>query len=218
MLYYYLTRTFSYWKRRNVPGPRPLPLFGNLMDSALRKKNIGMVFKEIYDQFPDEKVVGIYRMTTPSLLLRDLELIKHVLIKDFDCFSDRGLSLSEKGLSNNLFFSTSDKWRVLRNRFTPIFTSGKLKNMIYLLEQRGDKFVDYLEDQCMKKSEFEVHALLQRYTMATISACAFGLDLDTLNDKIDVLVELDKMITDVHRRAGYDVSWHIKEVEFGIIS
>ncbi|CAH2061691.1 unnamed protein product, partial [Iphiclides podalirius] len=108
MVYCYLTRAFSYWKTRNFPGPRPLLLFGDQIQ-VLRKMNIGVVFEEIYDKFPYEKVVSIYRMATPSLLLCDWELIKHVLNKDFDCFSDRGVSFSVKGLGNNLFHTASGR-------------------------------------------------------------------------------------------------------------
>ncbi|CAH2061694.1 unnamed protein product, partial [Iphiclides podalirius] len=134
-------------------------------------------------------------MTTPCLLLRDLDIIKHVFIKDFDFFSDRGVSVSDKGLGNNLFHSDNDKWQVLRKRFTPIFTSAKLKHMLPLLEELADKFITHLEDECMKKSEYDVHLLFQRYTMATISACAFGLEIDTLSDKMDFFVKLHNVIT-----------------------
>ncbi|CAH2061692.1 unnamed protein product, partial [Iphiclides podalirius] len=156
---------------------------------------MGVVFKEIYDQFPHEKVVGVFRMTTPCLFLRDLDVIKQVLIKDFDYFSDRGVSVGDKGLSNNIFHADTDKWRVLRNRFTPIFSSGKLKNMMYLLDECGDKFTLYLKEQCLTKREHDVHPLLQRYTMAAISACAFGLDIDTFKEKIDIWEKIDKLIT-----------------------
>ncbi|CAK1594939.1 unnamed protein product [Parnassius mnemosyne] len=216
--YYYLTRTFNYWKSRNVVGPKPVPLFGNLQDSSLRRKNIGVVFKDIYNAYPNEKVVGVFRMTTPCLLLRDLDVIKHVLIKDFDYFSDRGVSFGEKGLGNNLFHSDSDMWRVLRNRFTPIFTTGKLKNMVYLLSKSGDKFIELVDDICQKQKEHEVHSLVQKYTMATISACAFGLEVDTISDthnsiftKIDNIIftptyidEIDMMYPGVLRKLNID--------------
>ncbi|CAG4961067.1 unnamed protein product [Parnassius apollo] len=212
--YYYLTRTFNYWKSRNVVGPKPVPLFGNLQDSAFRRKNIGVLFKEIYDAYPNEKVVGVFRMTTPCLLLRDLDVIKHVLIKDFDYFSDRGVSFGEKGLGNNLFHADSVMWRVLRNRFTPIFTSGKLKYMVYLLSQLGDKFIELVSDICQKQQEHEVHSLVQKYTIATISECAFGLKVDTISDtnssifkKIDNIVfaptfidEIDMMYPGILRK------------------
>ncbi|XP_030020085.2 cytochrome P450 6B2 [Manduca sexta] len=193
-LYAYFTRTFNYWKSRNVAGPEPVALFGNLKESTLRSKNIGIVFQELYNQFPNEKVVGIYRMTTPCLLLRDLDVIKHIMIKDFDVFSDRGVEFSKEGLGVNLFHADGDTWRTLRNRFTPIFTSGKLKNMLYLITERADKFSNYVEKLCYDQPEQEVHSLIQKYTMGTIAACAFGVDIDTLYDKLDTLLLIDKLI------------------------
>ncbi|XP_013134074.1 PREDICTED: cytochrome P450 6B5-like [Papilio polytes] len=194
LLYHYVTRTFGYWKKRRVNGPPPVPLFGSLQASVLRKQNTAVVFRDIYKQFPNDKIVGMYRMTTPCLLVRDLDIAKTILIKDFDCFSDRGVSFSERGLGNNLFHADTHIWRVLRNRFTPIFTSTKLKNMVYLMEQSGDRFVEFLRQQCAQRQEQELHALIQRYTVATISACAFGLDFDTITDKIHVLQKLDNII------------------------
>ena len=44
----------------------------------------------IYTQYPKEKIVGTYGpFGSPVLVVRDLELAKHVMIKDFDHFVDR---------------------------------------------------------------------------------------------------------------------------------
>lgn len=195
-VYSYFTRTFNYWKKRNVKGPKPIAFFGNIKQSALRRENIGVTFLDMYNAFPKEKVIGIYRMTTPCLLLRDLDVIKHIMIKDFDTFADRGVEFSKENLGVNLFHADGETWRILRNRFTPIFTSGKLKNMLYLLTDRGDKFVDYINELCNGQyAEQEVHSLLQKYTLATISACAFGLDIDTLSsEQMKILHKIDKLI------------------------
>ncbi|KAJ8714507.1 hypothetical protein PYW07_002732 [Mythimna separata] len=194
-LYYYFTRNFNYWKSRNVPGPEPVILVGNLKDSALRRKNLGVVIQEIYDMFPEEKVVGMYRMTSPCVLIRDLDILKHILIKDFEVFTDRGIEFGSEGLGQNLFTADGDTWTALRNRFTPIFTSGKLKNMFYLMDEGANTFVDYIGAECQKRKEFEVHSLLQTYTLSTISACAFGVSYDSLGDKMKALQLVDQIIT-----------------------
>lgn len=91
--------------------------------------------------FPNEEVIRIYRMTTPDLLIRDLDIIKNIMIKDLELFEDRGLCFSKKGLGNNLFLADGDTWRVLRSRFNPIFTPGKLENMFTLFHERVDVFM-----------------------------------------------------------------------------
>ncbi|XP_026741279.1 cytochrome P450 6B6-like [Trichoplusia ni] len=193
-VYYFFTRNFNYWKKRNVRGPEPVPFFGNMKESALRQKNVGIVIHEIYKNFPEEKVVGIYRMTTPSLLIRDLEILKHIMIKDFDLFADRGVEFSKQGLGQNLFHADGDTWRALRGRFTPIFTSGKLKHMFGIMHDRADIFMDYVSQKAEKNIEFEIHSLIQKYTVSVISACAFGLDLQNLDTKLEDLELIDKLV------------------------
>ncbi|XP_014363276.2 cytochrome P450 6B1 [Papilio machaon] len=191
-LYYYFTRTFDYWKKRNVVGPKPLPFFGNLKDSFLRKTPLIVLYKKIYDAYPQEKVVGIYRMTTPTILLRDLDIIKHILIKDFDQFIDRGVEFSDKGLGSNLFHADGDRWRILRGRFTPVFTSGKLKSMFYLITERANKFIRYTDEITQQQPEQSLHHLFQKYTMSVIGACVFGVELDDKMRK--TLDKVDKMM------------------------
>lgn len=178
-------------------GPKPTFFFGNIIDSCLRKKPVGVVFKEIYDAYPEEKVVGFFRMRSPDLLLRDLDVVKYVLIKDFDIFTDRGKEYSKSGLGANLFHADSATWRVLRKRFSPMFTSGKLRNMMYLLTERGDRFVEYIDRITKKGAEQEIHGLTQKFTQSAIIACVFGLDLDTFDQQHETLQRIDKKIFSV---------------------
>ncbi|KAJ0175187.1 hypothetical protein K1T71_009328 [Dendrolimus kikuchii] len=191
-IYWYFTRTFKYWKKRNVVGPEPVALFGNIKDSTLRRKCIGEVLKEIYDQFPDQKVVGVYRMTTPCLLIRDLDIIKHVMIKDFDVFCDRGIEFSKEGLGANLFHADANTWRVLRTQFTPIFTSMKLKNMFHLMNNLGDNFLKYVES--LEEGEHEIYQLMKRFTMSSIASCVFGLDFEKMQDQLPTLKKVDELV------------------------
>ncbi|XP_063541884.1 cytochrome P450 6B5-like [Cydia strobilella] len=200
-VYQHFTKFNDYWIRKKVRGPKPTFFFGNIMDSVLRKKPVGVVFKEIYDAYPDEKVVGFFRMRSPDLLVRDLDVVKCVLIKDFHIFTDRGKEFSKSGFGANLFHADSATWRVLRKRFSPMFTSGKLRNMMYLLTERGDRFVKYIDRITQKNTEQEIHGLTQKFTQSVIIACVFGLDLDTFDDQqhetLQALQWIDKKIFSV---------------------
>ncbi|XP_023934738.2 cytochrome P450 6B1 [Bicyclus anynana] len=194
LVYYYFTRTFKYWQSRNVPGPKPLPFFGNFKDFVLRKSTTAVELKRIYDAFPNEKFVGFYRMTSPSLLIRDLDLAKTILIKDFDTFDDRGTELSKKGLGANMFHAEFDIWRPLRTLFSPLFTIGKLKNMVHLINERGDVFVNQIKKITEVETEQEVYTLAQKFTMSSIFACIFGLDISSDDDLlIEKMIKIDKM-------------------------
>ncbi|XP_061706493.1 cytochrome P450 6B5-like [Cydia pomonella] len=193
-LYFYFTRTFNYWKARNVQGPKPVPFFGNIFESALRYVHPGIITKRVYDSYPTEKVVGMFRMTTPCLLIRDLDIVKHVLIKDFDSFVDRGIEFSDEGLGTNLFHANGETWRKLRSRFTPMFTNQKLKNMMHLINDRADKFIDYISEITLKNPEQDIYPLVKKYTMSTMAACFFGLDIDTLRGDTQTVMRIDKAI------------------------
>ncbi|XP_048001392.1 cytochrome P450 6B1-like [Leguminivora glycinivorella] len=204
-LYRHFTEKLNYWKTKNVAGPQPIPFFGNLKDSALRRVPVGLLYKKFYEEFPEEKVVGIYLMKTPAILIRDLEIAKNVLIKDFDVFADRGIKFGEKDMGANLFHADGDTWRVLRARFTPLFTSGKLKNMLHLINERAEKFLEHVELITKDNNEHEVHSLVQKYTQATIAACAFGLDMDTYGQLSDTLKRIDKKIFTVNSSSMLDM-------------
>ena len=63
---------------------------GNFQDVFLFRKPIGEVFIDIYRYFEGQKVGGYYQLHKPTIMLRDLDVIKHVLVKDFAKFQDRG--------------------------------------------------------------------------------------------------------------------------------
>lgn len=47
-LYTYLTRNFSYWKCRNIPGPNPVPILGNIQDIAMLRLTQAECLQNIY--------------------------------------------------------------------------------------------------------------------------------------------------------------------------
>ncbi|KAJ8718389.1 hypothetical protein PYW08_002626 [Mythimna loreyi] len=193
-LYYFFTRNFNYWKARNVKGPTPIPFFGNFIDVFFRRKHVGMLFSELYNQYPDEKVVGLYRMTSPTLLIRDLDIVKQVLIKDFDSFPDRGLYYSKKQLGDNLFHADVTVMKILRKHLTSVFTPSKFKANFEVLAGRADKFVEYLDNATLKESEINTLPAFRKYGADSIMMGAFGIDMDPYNDDNDLCDLLDAAI------------------------
>lgn len=50
----------------------------------------------IYNSYKDERYIGIFFRSKPILVIRDPELIKDILIKDFSSFPQRGMNITEK--------------------------------------------------------------------------------------------------------------------------
>ncbi len=91
-----------------------------------------------------------YLLFRPILVLHDVELIKSVLVKDFDHFTDRRAfemdtnSLGTKILSNMMTSLKGEQWKQVRSAMSPAFTSGKLKAMAPLINKVGDELSEFL--------------------------------------------------------------------------
>jgi cytochrome P450 len=146
-LYIYFTRNFKFWQKLGIPHVKPIPFVGNLKECAFQKVNIGKRLQEIYQQHSDKPYVGIFSFDKPILLIRDLELVKNILVKDSQSFMNRVISVDEKLeplLSRSLFVINGQRWRHLRTNLNPLFTSGKMKIMFYLVDTCGKELADCL--------------------------------------------------------------------------
>ncbi|GBP95421.1 Cytochrome P450 6B2 [Eumeta japonica] len=185
-IYFWLKKKYSYWSDKGVPGPSPLPAVGNFGEVFAQKKSPGQLVAHFYRQYPDAKYIGVYQGTRPILILRDPELVKHVMIKDFSHFQDRGVSLSNGEIEKNLFALEGNAWRVLRHRLTPIFTTGKLKTMVPLILKSMDKLLDYTDKIVEKNVDHEIRSLASKYTLDAIGSCAFGVEMDAFSEEENV--------------------------------
>lgn len=185
-LLYRLMDNFDHWEKLNVKGPKPIPLFGNFKDVFLGKINIGMFYKICYDKFINEPYFGVFEAKSPILVIKDPELIKDVLVKDFNCFSDRGIYGDHKDdpWALNLINLERKRWRPLRKYFTPAFTQSKLKEMYYLLLECLKGFDKYVDNIVKKGEPIELRTLCSMYTTSTIGVCAFGLNSTISVDEI----------------------------------
>jgi cytochrome P450 family 6 len=147
-IYLYFTRNFNFWKKRDVRYLKPTPFVGNLKDLLFQKIGIGHHLQKIYDENKDVPYVGMFSFDQPSLLIRDLDLVKNILVKDSQHFIDRIISFNEAldpFFGKTMFTLKGQRWRHVRVNLTPVFTSGKMKKMFYLVENCAKELADYLD-------------------------------------------------------------------------
>ena len=184
-VYIYFKWSFTYWKKRNVPYIEPIFPFGNLLDMLLTRKPIADLIEDIYNKFEGHKYGGTYAFTSPRFLVRDPDIIKDVLVKDFSSFHDRGVYMNEdiEPLSAHLFSLTGMKWRNLRVKLTPTFTTGKLKMMFQRLVECGQELQTCLEKVGGSGGVIEIKDILARFSTDIISSCAFGIECNCLKNE-----------------------------------
>lgn len=192
--YTYATWTYNHWKTLGVPGPKPSILFGNFADIILGRKALSEKVLELYEAYKNEPFVGYFVGSHPVLMIKDPDLIRHVLIKDFNVFSGRGVSPNEDidPLTAHLFNIDGVRWKVLRHKLTPAFTTGKLKQMFYLMSECADNFERHLENKVASNNRIECREQAARYTIDVIGSCAFGIDTQALTEEDSVFRKISR--------------------------
>ena len=181
---YFLRQNLNYWKVRGIPHEEPHIVMGNF--KGIRSEyNFGEIVARQYRKFKGTgPFCGVLVVKRPAVVLLDKELIKNVLIKDFNNFPDRGLYYNEQNdpLTGHLFFLEGQKWKILRNKLSPTFTSGKMKFMYPTLLKVTQQLIQILQETIKREPIVDVRNILARFTTDIISSCAFGIECNSLHN------------------------------------
>jgi len=143
-------------------------------------------FEEIFHEWKEKaKYVGLYNLFQPMLFVMDKDTIKNILIKDFNHFSSRGTYHNEADdpLSAHLFAIEGLKWKTLRNKLSPTFTSGKMKLMCPIIINIADRFKETMDGKIEAGEKgIDMRDMFARFTTDVIGTCAFGLECNSLED------------------------------------
>lgn len=148
LLVCYLKYRHTYWQRQGCPVPlKPHMIFGHTKEVIQMKTWVGQQYAKIYNDTDGYQFVGFYQLQKPKVIIRDLDIVKDVFTKEFATFPNRGIVFNDKlePLTGNLLTLEGYKWKVLRNKLTPAFTIGKIKNMIDLIDGRAQEMIRILE-------------------------------------------------------------------------
>lgn len=190
MLYLWMKYKHSYWAKRGVVTvPSSHWLFGHFNRIVALNKAPGYVLGDFYKEVDKkEKFFGMYILQKPFLLIRDPQLIKSLMIRDFDVFPNRYFSQrSPKDLASyNLFTALVPEWKHLRVKMTPLFTSGKIKKLFELMVESSESMRDYLEQRSKNNTviETDVKEMYLKYTTDIISSLAFGIRTSSFGEPV----------------------------------
>uniref|UniRef100_A0A1L8E4K4 Putative cytochrome n=1 Tax=Nyssomyia neivai TaxID=330878 RepID=A0A1L8E4K4_9DIPT len=186
LLWWWQRSARLYWEKNGVsyvPGP---PLIGAIKESMQFKKSFGDLFLDLYnhEKFKDDPITGVYFFHKPSLVIRHPEIIKNILMKDFANFVDRPVDsdpYDDVIGRDNLFSAKGLRWKILRQKLSPVFTTGKLKNLFLLMLDVTNNLNQKLSKEIGNKSrEYEMKELSAYIATDTIALCAFGVQANSL--------------------------------------
>lgn len=185
--YFWSRRKYNYWSKRRVVHPKPTTFFGNYGDHLRLRLSMANQIQGILKDYVDESYVGAYFGTEPVLIVQDPELIKLILAKDFYYFNSREVMdhTHKEILTNNMFFTFGDNWRVMRQNLTPLFSSAKMRNMFHLIDKRSFELEKLIDEELSQSEILEAKQLMTRFTMDCICACVLGIDTRAMGKDID---------------------------------
>ncbi|XP_056638506.1 probable cytochrome P450 6a20 [Diorhabda sublineata] len=188
-----IKRQYSYWERNGIPGPKPIPIAGNFYRNFVGKISAGEIITEIYNKYEGYPFVGIYRATSPVLLVRDPDFVKNIFVRDFKHFHDNDIEIDKEVdpiFGRNPFVMKGDEWKSKRAQLTTLFTSGKIKGMYQFLLRSSNRMVQYIEDETKSSNEFEAREICVRFALDNVAACAFGLEGKSFDEPYSQFREL----------------------------
>ncbi|XP_063696951.1 probable cytochrome P450 6d4 [Culicoides brevitarsis] len=194
-LYALLKYIFTYWERRDFPYLEPTFVFGNMKSFVLRKRSFGLAIWDLYRK-TTKPVVGVYMLTNPGVLVRDLELVKKVLVTDFDHFYDRGMYNNKKRepIASFLAAERGEDWKTLRQKLSPLFSSGKLRLMFPTILQQVKRLEEHLKPMAERNEIVGMKDILIRYALDVVGSIFFGTDVNTMQNPDQDFYRMNKIL------------------------
>lgn len=199
--YLYIRRLYSYWDRHGIESIKPSFPFGNMARNVFQKVSIGELSAEIYNS-STEPFVGIINLLRPALVLRDPSLIRQLCGKDFNSCFHRGFHLDEAAdpMAKNLLVMNGEKWKSLREKLSPTFTSGRIKGMFNTIVDCGNSLHKHIDKYANNNEIVEIRDVFARYATNVIASVAFGLSIDCIENPDEEFRKRGQQIFDLNFR------------------
>lgn len=164
-IYFYLKKCYRYWEERNVPYVKPESLiFGSNLDLILHRTSFQEYHADLYNKLAPHRFGGYYNFQRPFLLVRDPEIVKHVLSVDFQTFHVRHNDADgSEPLRMHLFNLYGDEWKVLREKLSPAFSPAKIRLMVDLMKECAQELVQVLEKPAEDNVDVFISDVVARY-------------------------------------------------------
>jgi cytochrome P450 len=198
-IYFWSIKKFNYFKSKGVPQETGYFPLGSKNHWQLITAQLAFadLTREIYEKYSSELVVGYYStMGAPVLLIKDLEIAKRILIKDFDHFVDRRAMLGDheanKYWNNMVLNLKGDSWKAARTIVTPIFTSGRLKTMVPIMHSIAGQLNDHLSDLTQDDKPIDTKVLFGSFAFEVIMNTGFGVEVNAWKDPTNIVRKMVK--------------------------
>jgi cytochrome P450 len=170
----------------DLPGPRPLPVFGNLLQ--IESTRLHRQLEQWCDEFGP--VFKLRLGSRRAIVVGDHELIASALRDRPDGFR-RSLKFEqvwiEMGMPIGVFGASGETWRRQRRMVMAGFDPAHVKQYFPSLQRVAQRLVVRWQQAARQGTPIDLQADLMRYTVDAIAGLAFGAEVNTLESDEDVI-------------------------------
>jgi cytochrome P450 len=198
LFYRYVTKNFDRWEKAGIPYIKGYFPLGSHKELMTQTRHMHDIFRENYERFKTEDFHGMFLFGKPVLVVHNMEMIRHVLVKDFNNFVDRNDSNlnsifdggeADQYWAKQLIHLSGDEWKDVRSTFSSIFTSGKLKGMLPFIREVGETLNLELNKFAENGQEFEMKEVFGKFTLDSLASCGFGINPKSFEETSSVFVK-----------------------------
>ena len=165
----------------SAPGPRGLPLLGNLLD--FRSGDLLGQWRALHDRYGETIKIKLGPLDAWSFAgpegIHDALVTEHKsLIKGF------GYSGLRKLLGDGLITTDAPHWASQRQRLNPLFSPAATEDYAGTIFEAVRAGITELEASALRGETIDIGAAMLRLTMRVISRAAFGVDLADGHDEV----------------------------------
>ncbi|XP_071037439.1 cytochrome P450 3A24 isoform X2 [Parasteatoda tepidariorum] len=180
---WYNYRIRNYWKSKGIVQVKPQSIFGAFLDIV--KKPVHELEIQRYKKYGS--LYGYFEGSLPVLSVGDPQLIRKIIVKDFNYFTDTWtFDTGDEIAESTIQMLHGEEWKKVRSIIAPNFSTLKMSEK-----------VKYCADECVKNFDafakigqpVDVKKFYNAFTMDVITNTAFSLKTDSQRNPSNAFVK-----------------------------
>ncbi|XP_055857581.1 cytochrome P450 4d2-like [Episyrphus balteatus] len=156
-----------------MPGPRSLPLVGNIL------AYVGQTPEDIFNLISSnrQKYGPLYRVwifNRPAVFCADPKDVEVILNSSKHITKNSLYDMLVDWLGYGLLISTGQKWHSRRKVITPTFHFKILEQFVEVFDQQGKELLEAINDKADGKTAFDIYPFICRMALDVIAETSMG--------------------------------------------
>ena len=189
---YYMSNTHGTFRKLGIPGPKPWPVIGNSIFAF--KKGMFNTVVAGYRRFQYMGgMYGTYEGRTPVLTVTDLDMLREIMIKQFNNFPNRRkyATMDQPMVDKIMFNLEDDEWKQHRALLKPTLNSARLRASYPRVEKMLRSMLEVMEKNAKTQGgQLDISLPIGCFCMDVIAGIGFDVDCNSIgNPNNDFLVK-----------------------------